>query len=119
MNDKEFLEYLENVLIKKELDILKRKGHEYSGEQNRFSNFEKLGEELGIHPLTVASIYMKKHIDSIMTFIKDDFKVISDEDIVGRINDARNYLAIMAGMIEKYRNLPDSFEWFIKGDDEW
>jgi len=113
MNSKEFLSFYENDLIKEEIKIFTLKGGEYSGEDNRFFNFEKLATELGVHPLSIGWIYFSKHKDSIATFIKDK-KVKSNEDVIGRINDARNYLALIAGMISKYRTLPKDHHWYLE-----
>lgn len=113
MNDQEFLNFYKTELVEKEISIFTLKGGEYSGDSNRFLNFEKLAEELGNHPLEVAWIYFSKHKDGIATFIKDK-KVRSNEDVLGRINDARNYLALIAGMTEKYRNLPKEHKWKLE-----
>ncbi len=113
MDAKEFLKFYEDKLVKEEIKIFTLKGGEYSGEINRFLNFEKLAEELSLHPLEVAWVYAMKHKDGIATFIKDK-KVKSNEDVIGRINDLRNYLALIAGMIEKYRSLPEKHKWFLE-----
>ena len=85
-----------------------------SGEINRFSNFERIAEELGLHPIEVLWVYATKHKDSISTFIKEK-KVHSNEDIIGRIHDLRNYLALLAGLIVKCRNLPKEHKWKLEG----
>lgn len=112
MNASEFLDFYKK-LCEEEIKIFTLKGTEYSGEMNRFNNFEKLAEELNVHPLLIIWIYTKKHLDSILTFI-NDHKVKSNEDIMGRINDVRNYFALTGGMIEKYRNLPDNHKWKLE-----
>jgi hypothetical protein len=113
MNDLEFLTFYKEELVAKEIQIFTLKGGEYSGDSNRFLNFEKLAEELGTHPLEIAWVYFSKHKDGIASFIRDK-KVRSNEDVIGRLNDARNYLALIAGMIEKYRNLPDKHKWKLE-----
>lgn len=112
MNGKEFLNYY-NKLIKDEIKIFTLKGNEYSGEKNRHKNFEGLAEELNLHPIEVLWVYAAKHKDSIATFIKDK-KVYSNEDISGRVSDLRNYLALLGGMIIKYRNLPEDHKWYLQ-----
>ena len=112
MNAVEFLNFY-NQLVKKETEIFTLKGEEYSGSQNRFANFERIADKLGLHPVEVLAVYFYKHIDSIDTYIKDK-KVYSDEDIIGRVSDARNYLALLGGMITKYRNLPQEHTWHLE-----
>jgi len=105
----EFLDFYKS-LVESEIKIFTLKGGEYSGEINRFLNFEKLAEELNLHPIEILWVYGSKHKDGIASFIRDK-KVLSNEDIIGRISDLRNYLALLGGMIEKYRNLPDKHKW--------
>lgn len=112
MDANNFLEFYNN-LVKQEVSIFTLKGNEYSGEINRFANFERLAEELSLHPLEIAWVYASKHRDSISTFIKDK-KVYSNEDIIGRVSDLRNYLALIGGMIVKYRNLPENHKWYLE-----
>lgn len=112
MNAKEFLDFYQG-LVDSEIKIFTLKGGEYSGEINRFLNFEKLAEELNLHPIEIAWVYASKHKDGIASFIKDK-KVLSNEDIIGRISDLRNYLALLGGMITKYRNLPEKHKWRLE-----
>jgi hypothetical protein len=114
MDAKQFLDFYQNKLVAEEIKIFTLKGGEYSGDVNRFQNFEKLALELDLHPLEVAWIYMSKHKDGIATFIKDCFVVRSNEDVIGRINDMRNYCALIAGMIVKYRALSKEDKWYIE-----
>ena len=76
------------------------KGKEYAHAEDRFANFNGLAGELGISNFTVAWIYLKKHLDSIASYVKDN-KTYSVEPIRGRIVDAITYLTLIAGMIEE------------------
>ena len=51
-------------------------------------------------PEVVAMIYLLKHIDSIRNYVLHG-KEASDEPIFGRIMDARNYLALLGGLIRE------------------
>lgn len=113
MDAKEFLKFYQTELVEKEISIFTLKGGEYSGEINRFLNFEKLAEELSLHPLEIAWVYAMKHKDGIATFIKDK-TVKSNEDVIGRINDVRNYFALIAGMITKYRAFDKKHKWSLE-----
>jgi len=76
------------------------KGRKYSHEKDRFANFNRLANELGISNVTVGWVYLKKHLDSIASYVKDG-KTYSTESIRGRIVDAIVYLTLIGGMIEE------------------
>jgi hypothetical protein len=48
----------------------------------------------------VGWVYLKKHLDSIASYVKDG-KIHSTEPIRGRIVDAIVYLTLIGGMIEE------------------
>lgn len=93
--DKYQLRLLELVIAMKDT-----KGKEYAHSENRFANFDRLAEGLGLLNVTIAWVYCKKHIDSIESYIKDH-KVYSTEPVEGRIVDAITYLTLIAGMIKE------------------
>ena len=88
--------------------LLDQKGKEYSGTEDRFRNFKRLSAELGISAEKVTWIYLKKHLDSILSFINhiEEPHYVSSlsEPIMTRCQDARNYLALLAGMIHEKEN---------------
>lgn len=88
-----------NKLVEEEKKILYSKGVEYSGKEDRFNNFNKLGLELNLPPEKIIWIYLKKHLDGILSYINGEYE--GGEPIIGRIYDARNYLALLAGRIEE------------------
>ena len=94
----EFEEYYDE-LIKMEKELLSRKGIEYSGKEDRFSNFGKLENDLNLSREKILWIFLKKHLDGILSYINGGY--VGGEPIIGRINDARNYLALLAGMIKE------------------
>ena len=86
--------------------IAKTKGKEYT-QGDRLDNFKRLSQELGITAKQVLWIYLKKHLDSILYFIKEDSfgnHVILSEPIEGRIKDARVYLSLLRGLIDEDKN---------------
>ncbi len=93
------------ILIEKmhqeEMAIAATKGKEYT-QGDRLDNFKRIATELGISPKKVLWVYLKKHLDSIASYIKSE-KVLS-EPIEGRIMDARVYLSLLRGLIEEERN---------------
>ncbi len=85
-------------MIKEEQDLLRRKGQEYSGKEDRHANFKRLALQLKLPPEKILWVYLTKHLDGILSYINGDYA--GSEPIRGRIEDARNYLALLAGMIE-------------------
>lgn len=102
-----------------EFEIGRTKGKEY-GLSSRLSNFTRLGDELGVDPKMVCWIYLKKHLDAILSFITTGGKTYS-ESISDRIKDARVYLSLLRGLIEeeKYEQeieIPDIQKKIKEGD---
>lgn len=88
--------YFEEILKEaKELRI--KKGSDYSGVEDSNRNFKEAAKRLGITPEQVLSVYLDKHLDAIHTFIKDG--VVKSEPIVGRVQDAINYLLIFLSLV--------------------
>lgn len=91
-------------MISEEKAIASTKGTEYIQGDDRLDNFKRIARELGLSPMKVLWVYLKKHLDSIARYIKTE-QVLS-EPIEGRITDARMYLALLRGLIEE-RKLVD------------
>jgi len=105
MDEKEFLKMM-NEMEEEEHSILGTKGMEYTQgdlRHDRLANFFRLGNELRIDPKIICWIYLKKHLDSIVCYIKEG-KEFSSETIKGRVNDARNYLLILYAIIEQQKS---------------
>ena len=102
MTLEEFEKYYEG-LVKEERELLIKKGMEYSGKEDRHANFKRLAVQLKLSPEKILWVYFTKHIDGILSFINGDYQ--GSEPIKGRIEDARNYLALLGGMIEDRRGI--------------
>jgi len=74
------------------------KGKEYANSSDRFANFTRLAQRLGISRNQVALVYLAKHMDSIDSYVRNG-KSFSNETIRSRFVDAINYLTLLAGMI--------------------
>ena len=85
-------------MIAEERAIGETKAVEYT-QGDRLDNFKRLAVELGVNPKIVLWVYLKKHLDSIASFIKTN-KIYS-EPIEGRIKDARVYLSLLRGLVEE------------------
>jgi hypothetical protein len=80
------------------------KAVEYASEDDRLANFKDAGSILGLSPLTIAGVYLYKHIRAIFAFISSDAKSELSEPIDGRINDAQEYLDLVRGLITELKN---------------
>ena len=87
-------------MFEEERAVSKAKGTEYTQGKDRLDNFKRLSVDVGIDPKAVLWIYLKKHLDSISSYIRQG-RVFSNEPIQGRIMDARVYLFLLRCMIEE------------------
>ncbi len=79
------------------------KGEEYTvSDEDKFKNFKSIGERMDLQAEKVCLIYLLKHMDSIRNYVLTGSEV-SEEPITGRIQDARNYLLLLGGIIEEER----------------
>ena len=79
------------------------KGEEYTvSDEDNFKNFKSIGERMDLQAEKVCLIYLLKHMDSIRNYVLTGSEV-SEEPIIGRIQDARNYLLLLGGIIEEKR----------------
>lgn len=76
------------------------KGKEYSNGEDRFGNFVRLANRLGIKREQVLYVYLTKHLDGIESRIVRGH-ILSSESTYGRILDAITYLTLLAGMLEE------------------
>jgi hypothetical protein len=88
-------------MVGEELEVGKTKGMEYT-QGDRLDNFKRIAKETGVSPKLILWVYLKKHLDSIASFIKKENagqEMKLAEPIEGRIMDARVYLALLRGLI--------------------
>lgn len=86
-------------MIDEETDLLYKKGLEYAGDTDSLGNFKDC-DDIGIDPKQKLWIFLSKHLSSIKSYIKNGTEY-STESIEGRINDARNYLALLYMLIQE------------------
>tara|TARA_R100001594_G_scaffold3196_5_gene12154 strand:- start:8444 stop:8731 length:288 start_codon:yes stop_codon:yes gene_type:complete len=67
-------------------------------EDNVFANFERTGALIDVPREKTLLIFLLKHIDGIVSYIKGHKS--QREDVRGRITDAIVYLLLLRGMIE-------------------
>ena len=104
----DFIKWAESMQ-KEEHRIMLDKGKEYTvSDEDKFKNFKSIGERLNLAPKIVVMIYLLKHMDSIRNYVLTG-KESSTETIMGRIQDARNYLLLLGGVIEEEKDDQRSF----------
>lgn len=105
MTFEQFDEYQKQLLA--QVAYLKdTKGKEYANSDNRFANFNRLSEALGLINFQVGWVYAAKHLDSIAQFCRTQ-QTHSVESIQGRITDAIVYLTLIGGMIDEWQASQD------------
>ena len=83
--------------------LMKVKGEEYTvSDEDKFKNFKSIGDRMSLSAEQVCLTYLLKHMDSIRNYVLTGSEV-SEEPITGRIQDARNYLLLLGGIIEEKR----------------
>lgn len=102
MTNDEFYKLFEKMHSDEE-SVMISKGREYTiGSDDKLQNFKDVARQTGLKPIQVWSVYFLKHIASIQNYVKDGVEA-SNEPIEGRIMDARNYLALLAGLIKEQK----------------
>ena len=87
------------AMQKEENRLMDVKGKEYTvSNEDKFKNFKSIGERMDLPAEQVCLVYLLKHMDSIRNYALTGTEV-SEEPIMGRIQDARNYLLLLGGII--------------------
>lgn len=95
------LEEIIEEMEKLEHNIIATKGKEYTQQsQDRAKNFKGVAEDLDIPILKCWWVYFKKHIDSILSYVKNE-KTYCGENIENRVADAVNYLHLLIYIIRQ------------------
>lgn len=93
-------------LLNQVVNMKNSKGKEYANSEDRFANFDRLSERLGVSNTIVGWIYLTKHLDAIESYINHS-RTYSGETIQGRIVDAICYLTLIAGMIQEQEDFQE------------
>ena len=102
MKVKDFFKWADSMQ-EEENRLMAVKGEEYTvSDEDKFKNFKSIGERMNLKAEQVCLIYLLKHMDSIRNYVLTGSEV-SEEPIIGRIQDARNYLLLLGGIIEEKR----------------
>lgn len=93
---------------RKMLDLTASKGAEYAGDRDQLANFKRLGLEMDETPEKALWHLLKKHMDSLRTYIMDTERGITreySEPITGRVDDAILYLMLLKALIVEREGL--------------
>lgn len=85
--------------LSEQSSILESKGNDYADRGDRLINFKRIGERLGVGPMAVWATYFMKHVDAILTFVRDG--EVASEPIRGRFLDVANYALLGAALAEE------------------
>ena len=94
-------------LIEREKAVMLNKAEDYAKEGNRWANFEEIAALTGKTREDIALTYLLKHIQSITKAVIEGnvewawVKSTGGEGLKQRVVDARNYLALLAGMLKE------------------
>lgn len=83
------------------------KAKEYAKDGDRLANFKEAAGILGVDTLTIASVYFYKHVAAVLTYCRKSATgelIELSEPIEGRIQDAQEYLDIIAALIAEKEN---------------
>lgn len=116
MNNADFERECNALIDDATKNIMKSKGREYAGNEDRLANFKRGAHNVGVNPETVLFIYLSKHWDSISTFIRDLEKEKSygavacklSEPIQERLKDALNYILLLNGLLMERKHHEDN-----------
>lgn len=101
---------------KEENRLMLTKGKEYTvSDDDKFKNFKSVGERMKTTAEAVAMILLLKHIDSIRNYVLYGVES-SDETIIGRIQDARNYLLLLGGILTENKQVNKAAGELLDGE---
>jgi hypothetical protein len=101
MKKSEFNSFFERT-ISEILATSKSGQKEYALNEEAFDNFNRLAQDLKLDRKAVLFVYMKKHIDGIVSYINGHKS--QREDVRGRIKDVIVYCMLLWAMIEEDDN---------------
>jgi hypothetical protein len=95
-----------NDLESKERELIMRKRSEYAPDVDVLANFKQTAAILHIEPEDVCAVFMMKHVQAVVNGARNpetrlEFGDAQREGFAQRISDARNYLMLMAALVDE------------------
>jgi len=103
MKNEKLIEFAEEV-YKGMLTTLKKKNHDYTGDDTAFANFEQ-SKDFGVDPLTGLCLRMGDKMKRVQTYCKRGELQASNEGIEDAFEDLIGYSTIALAMLAA-RNYP-------------
>lgn len=103
MEQKEFYEYLGNI-IKIQEEKLLNKGKEYAQSIDMLCNFKKAAKINDTTPEQALWGYATKHLCSIIDIVENPDNV-SEEKLLEKVTDMQCYLSLLACLVKERNNL--------------
>lgn len=99
----QFERYLRHLQQQERTVSSKARGEYARDENNEFANFDRVGRALNLDRKKVLLVYASKHWDGILSDLCDGTG--QREDVTGRIQDLRLYLALLWAMVTVERDM--------------
>ena len=100
-------EYTKNsvqlLTLAHEIECAKRPSYPI-GSSDPLNNFKTVATRLGITPRQALAVYMLKHVDAVVSALKDE-KIPQGEPIAGRMADLINYTKLAYSLIKEEESL--------------
>lgn len=108
------LEQFEKQFFDKNIEIMKKKNHDYSGySTDPFANFKAVAL-VSVDPIDGFLTRMMDKIARIKTFKIRGKLLVADENAVDTLGDLANYAMLLAGFLEEIRTREDLVEYAEK-----
>jgi hypothetical protein len=103
MTSKEFMEIAQARVVHCLALMEVKKGPEYSRGGDRFSNFRRAGQLLGVKPTTALLGFLTKHLVSVIDIVNDieAGRPVILEQFEEKITDSINYLLLLEGLAKE------------------
>lgn len=92
---------IEDRVFEKIRQIRETKGREYATEEDTLADFKEIAEQTGTSPLQVWSVYVKKHLRAIDTFVREG--ETKSEVLPDRVVDVIVYHILLLGLVRDIR----------------
>lgn len=101
ISEEQFNNIIENTIMDVK-SLLKVKGGEYAGSEDRLGNFRRNAKMLDVPVELIWEVYANKHWDAIQTYIRDIIRGEGrqkSEPILGRVEDMIAYLLLFRAIL--------------------
>lgn len=83
-------------------ELLLKKGTDYTPEDIAFKELDAISKEIGVDPIKVLWVYLRKHYTAIKRYVLHD--KLESESIDTRLFDMANYCALFYVLVKRKEN---------------